>query len=82
MMLLWAECMLPSDCLIFFFLLADVFFVFFARFDWMTVQVMLLKAEFMYGEASEVLVAEHTILGARRRKTVSFFFVGRRSINR
>ena len=27
---------------------------------------MLLKAEFMYGEASEVLVAEHTILGPRR----------------
>lgn len=31
-------------------------------------QVMLLKAEFMYGEASEVLVAEHTILGPRRGK--------------
>eukprot|EP00903_Cladosiphon_okamuranus_P022088 g20311.t1 len=30
--------------------------------------VMLLRAEFMYGEASEVLVAEHTILGERRRE--------------
>eukprot|EP00752_Nemacystus_decipiens_P002150 g2049.t1 len=28
--------------------------------------VMLLRAEFMYGEASEVLVAEHSILGERR----------------
>lgn len=31
---------------------------------------MLLRAEFMYGEASEVLVAEHTILGERRRAEV------------
>lgn len=31
---------------------------------------MLLRAEFMYGEASEVLVAEHTILGERRRERV------------
>lgn len=35
-----------------------------------TLQVMLLRAEFMYGEASEVLVAEHTILGQRRREKV------------
>lgn len=42
-------------------------------------QVMLLRAEFMYGEASEVLVAEHTILGERRREKVlrpiSFRFI-------
>ena len=35
-----------------------------------SLQVMLLRAEFMYGEASEVLVAEHTILGERRREKV------------
>lgn len=33
-------------------------------------QVMLLRAEFMYGEASEVLVAEHTILGEGRSEEV------------
>lgn len=39
-------------------------------------QVMLLRAEFMYGEASEVLVAEHTILGERRRENVRSRRVG------
>ncbi|CAM9690456.1 unnamed protein product [Hapterophycus canaliculatus] len=33
--------------------------------------VMLLRAEFMYGEASEVLVAEHTILGQGRNEKVT-----------
>lgn len=31
---------------------------------------MLLRAEFLYGEASEVLVAEHTILGEMRKEKV------------
>lgn len=30
--------------------------------------VMFLRAEFMYGEASETLVAEHTILGTKRQR--------------
>lgn len=46
---------------------SNAFFCFFPL-VYMREQVMLLKAEFMYGEASEVLVTEHTILGPRRGK--------------
>ncbi|CAM9433494.1 unnamed protein product [Ectocarpus sp. 12 AP-2014] len=38
--------------------------------------VMLLRAEFMYGEASEVLVAEHTILGECRKEKDPLSAVG------